>query len=477
MLKKLFCQKNIIFFCLFAAVIIFAVFFFAQDPKNEEYYNADIIIKNTAILTLNEESEVIDNGWIAIKDGKIIELGNGEHNYMSREIIYAEGKVAMPGLVNAHSHVAMTLFRGANDNSKLADWISGMSGYEKEISKNDAYYGALLGEIEMIRSGTTTFNDMYFFEEAIVDSVKKTGMRVVVDIPFSFEKDRLEIDESFIERNKNFSMINFSIAPNPLINFSESELDEIKKVIFKKDLILHIHIEEGEDEKSRFIKRYGLTPLQILINSSLLDNKVVMAHGVNFTNDELKLISKYSDIGIALNPKTNFKLSGLTAPITKMMGYNLTLGVGTDGAGSSNSLDLFDQINFIAFAAGKCGSDGDYCENKNNIYPEKIIRMITIDGAKILRLDKEIGSIEAGKKADIILVDFGKVELVPSYDIYSSLVYNTDGSDVTDSIIDGKIVMRNGKLTNLSEREITKIIKKVNEISEKIKKVKTQSLD
>ena len=477
MLKKLFCQKNIIFFCLFAAVIIFAVFFFAQNPDNEEYYNADIIIKNVTILTLNEKSEIIDNGWIVIKDGKIIELGSGGHDYTSREIIYAEGKVAMPGLINAHSHVAMTLFRGVDDSSKLADWISNVGDYEKEISEDDAYHGALLGEIEMIKSGTTTFNDMYFFEGAIVDSVKKTGMRVVVDVPFSFEDNKLEIDRNFIEQNKNISTISFSVAPNPLINFSKSELDEIKKITTDNNFILHIHIEEGEDEKSRFIKKYGLTPLQMLTDSNLLSNKVVMAHGVNFTDDELKLISKYPDVGIALNPKTNFKLSGTTAPITKMMGYNLTLGVGTDGAGSSNSLDLFDQINFIAFAVGKCGSDGNYCENKNNIYPEKITRAATIDGAKILGLDKEIGSIEAGKKADIILVDFGKVGLVPSYDIYSSLVYNTDGSDVTDSIIDGKIVMRNSKLVNLSERDIANVIKKVNEISEKIKVARTQSLD
>ncbi len=224
---------------------------------------------------------------------------------------------------------------------------------------------------------------------------------------------------------------------------------------------MHIHIEEGEDEKGEFIKKHDLTPLQMLAGSSLLDNKIVMAHGVNFTDDELKLISKYPNVGIALNPKTNFKLSGTAAPITKMMGYNLTLGVGTDGAGSSNSLDLFDQINFIAFAVGKCGSDGDYCENKNNIYPEKIIRMVTTDGAKVLGLDKEIGSIEVGKRADIILVDFDRVGLVPSYDIYSSLIYNTDGSDVTDSIIDGKIVMRNRRLTNLNEREIELISKEI----------------
>ena len=471
-------KKNIaIILSLLTAIIIFTVFFLSQDPDNKKYYNADIIIKDAIILTLNEKSEIINNGWIAIKDGKIIGLGNGKHNYISREVIYAESKIAMPGLINTHSHVAMTLLRGADDNSKLADWISNMGDYEKEISEEDAYYGALLGEIEMIESGTTTFNDMYFFEEAIVDSVKKTRMRVVVDVPFNFEKDGLEIDESFIERNKNFSTISFSIAPNPLINFSKSELDKIKKVISENDLILHVHIEEGENEKDRFIEKRGLTPLQMLIGSDLLSNKIVIAHGVHFTDDELKLISRYPDVGIALNPKTNFKLLGETATIAKMMGYNLTLSVGTDGAGSSNSLDLFDQINFIAFAAGKCNSNGDYCENKNNIYPEKIVKMATIDGAKVLGLDKEVGSLEAGKKADIILVDFDKVGLVPSYDIYSSLVYNTDGSDVTDSIIDGEIVMRNRKLVNLSERDIVEVIKKVNEVAERIRKAKTKSLD
>ena len=450
-MKKVLHKKNIIvILSLLAATIIFAAFFFTRDSDNEEYYNADIIIKNATILTLNEKSEIIDDGWIVIKDGKIIELGNGEYNYMSREIIYAEGKVVMPGLVNAHSHVAMALFRGVDDNSKLADWISNVSDYEKEISEEDAYYGALLGEIEMIKSGTTTFNDMYFFEEAIVNSVKKTGMRAIIDIPFSFENNKLEIDRNFIEQNKNVSTISFSIAPNPLINFSKSELDEIEKITTDNNFVLHIHIEEGKNEKNKFIEKYGLTPLQMLAGSNLLDNKIVMAHAVNFTDDELMLISKYPDVGIALNPKTNFKLSGFTAPITKMMGYNLTLGIGTDGAGSSNSLDLFDQINFIAFAAGKCNSDGDYCENRNNIYPEKIVRMATTDGAKVLGLDKEIGSLEIGKRADIIFVDFNKAELTPSYNIYSSLVYNTDGSDVTDSIIDGRIVMRNKKLVNLN---------------------------
>lgn len=472
MQKKFLYSKKYIISFLFAGIIIFIAFFFTKDLDDRKYYNADIIIKNATILTLNEKSEIISDGWIAIKDGKIIGLGKGKHNYLSREVIYAENKVVMPGLVNAHSHVAMTLFRGIDDNSKFEDWIFNLSNYEKEISEKDVYYGALLGEIEMIQSGTTTFNEMYFFEEALIDSVKKSGMRMVIDIPFDFKDNKLEIDESFREQNKNLSTVSFSIAPNPLINFSKSELDEIKKIISDDNLLLHLHIEEGENEKNKFIEKYDLTPLQMLANSDLLDEKIVMAHAVNFTESELKIISKYPNVGIALNPKTNFKLSGGTAPIAKMMEHNLILGVGTDGAGSSNSLDLFDQINFVAFAVGKCDSDKNYCENRNNIYPEKIIRMATIDGAKVLGLDKEIGSLEVGKKADLIFVDFQKAGLTPSYNIYSSLVYNTDGSDVTDSIIDGKIVMRNGELTNLSEREISNVIKKVNEVAERIKSLK-----
>lgn len=469
-MKNFLHSKNIIIpLCLFV-VAVFAVFFFVQNQNDKKNYNADLIIQDVTILTLNEKSEIIKDGWIAVKNGEIIELGSGGHNYLAKEIIYAKGKIAMPGLINAHSHVAMTLFRGAGDELNLPDWIFKMSEHERKLVEEDFYWGALLGEIEMVKSGTTTFNDMYFSEEAIVKSAKETGMRLVIDIPFDFENDKVEIDKSFINDYKNFSTISFSIAPNPLINFSENGLAEIKKAILDNDFVLHIHIEEGKNEKNDFVKKYGYTPLEMLSNADLLNNKIAMAHAVNFTDEEFKIISKYPNIGIVINPKTNFKLSGYSASLAEMMEYNLILGIGTDGAGSSNSLDLFDQINLIAFAIGKCDSDKSYCENRNNIYPEKIIRMATIDGAKVLGLDKEIGSLEVGKRADVILIDFNKVELTPSYNIYSSLVYNTDGSDVTDSIIDGKVVMRDRKLINLNEREVANIIKKVNEVAEKIKK-------
>lgn len=463
-------KKNIIAFGAIVVSIIIAVWaaFYFLLGQSEKNYNADIIVENATILTLNEKSEIINKGWIAIKDGIIIELGNKKHRYRPKETIDAGEKLVMPGLVNTHSHAAMTVLRGIDDSSKLSEWLKNINGYEINLTEDDVYWGALLGEIEMIKSGTTTFNDMYFYEEATANSVKKTGARAIIDAPFDFdEKGKLEVDKKFIERNKNISTIGLSLAPNPLINFSLDKLQKISMEAKKNNFVAHIHIEEDRNEKNEFIKKYNLTPIEMLFSSGLLDRKIILVHSINFTDSELEFLSKFPNAGISVNPKSNFKLSGLTAPIEKMMDYNLTVGLGTDGAASSNSLDMFDQMNFIAFAVGKCDSEQSYCENKNNIYPEKIIRMATIEGAKVLGMEKEIGSLEIGKKADIIFIDFKEAGHTPSYNVYSSLVYNTDGNDVSDSIIDGKIIMRDRKLLNIDEN---KVIKKVDDISKKIKK-------
>lgn len=465
----LFHKKNIIAFGAIVASTIIAVWaaFYFLSGQPEKNYNADIIIENATILTLNKKSEIIENGWIAVKDGIIIELGAGRRDYIPKEIMDAKDKIVMPGLVNTHSHIAMTVLRGVDDSSKLSEWLKNINSYESNLTEDDVYWGALLGEIEMIKSGTTTFNDMYFYEEAIANSVKKTGARAIIDAPFDFdEKGKPEVDKKFIERNKDISTIGLSLAPNPLINFSLDELREISMEAKKNNFAAHIHIEEDKNEKNEFIRKYNLTPIEMLFSSGLLDRKIILAHSINFTDSELEFLSKFPNVGISFNPKSNFKLSGSTAPIKKMMDYGLTIGLGTDGAGSSNNLDMFDQMNFMAFAVGKCDSEQSYCENKNNIYPERIVRMATIEGAKVLEMEKEIGSLEIGKKADIIFIDFGGASHTPSYNAYSSLVYNTDGSDVSDSIIDGKIIMKNRKLLNIDEK---KVIDKVNDISKKIR--------
>ena len=433
-----------------------------EKPFDEKEYNADVVIKNATILTLNENSEIIRNGWIAIKEGIITALGNGKSDYIAREVIEAKGKVAMPGLINTHTHAAMTLFRGIDDDSGLSDWLDNMRRYENKITRDDVYWGALLGEIEMIKSGTTTFNDMYFYEESVLNSVSATGIRSVIDIPFYFDNNgELIIDEDFINKSKSRSTVNLSIAPNPLVNFSIGELKEINKKLEEYSIVLHVHIEEDTEEKSRFIRKHNLTPIELLARSGLFKRKVVLAHAVNLTDNEIEFISKHKNVGISFNAKSNFKLLGSTARVAEMLDNNLAVGIGTDGAASSNSLDMFDQMNFIAFAAGKCNSEKKYCKDKRNIYPEKIVRMATIDGAKVLGMEKEIGSIEIGKKADIILIDFRKASLIPSYNIYSTLVYSVDGSDVADSIINGRIVMKNRELIYIDEKKVIEKVKQI----------------
>ncbi|MCK5332371.1 amidohydrolase [Candidatus Parcubacteria bacterium] len=457
-------RRKIITFVLFAVLIV-GIFYFRYDIAKRDY-NADILIKNATILTLNEHSEIIYNGWIVIQGEKIIEVGKGKHDYKSKKIVDAKGKVVMPGLVNTHAHVAMAPFRGVDDGLNFSQWISNINKYEQVVTEEDVYWSSLLGEVEMIRSGTTTYNDMYFYTENIIQSIEKTGIRAVIDVPFDLENSDLKIEEDFLLKYDRISTVTFSIAPNPLIEFSEEKLKKIKKIVDENNLIVHLHIAEDWSERNRFVERYNRTPIEMLSDSGLFNSKIVLAHSVNFTDDEIDYLSEYKDVGISFNPKSNYKLLGYTAPIKRMIEKKLTIGIGTDGVGSSNSLDMFDQMNFIAFVSKGCQEEGSFCDDQSGIDPEKIIRMATIDGAESLGLENEIGSIEEGKKADLIFVDFSRIGLTPSYNIYSSLVYNTDGSDVTDSIINGKIIMENKKISRVDE---IYIVKKVGDIFEKIK--------
>ncbi len=456
--------NKIIVLVLFS-IIIFGIFYYKYNIYNKDY-NADILIQNATILTLNDNSEIIYNGWIAIKGEEIIEIGEKRNNYKSKKIIDAKGKVVMPGLVNTHTHVAMAPFRGIDDKSKFVEWLVNINKFEEIITEEDVYWSSLFSEIEMIQSGTTTFNDMYFFEESVAKSVEKIGMRAVIDVPFDFENDEVKIEKSFLSKYGDSSIINFSIAPNPLVNFSKERLEEVKRTADENDFIVHVHIAEDWKERDIFLDKYNKTPIEMLSDSGIFNNRIIFAHAVNFTEDEINYLSEYKNVGISFNPKSNYKLLGYTAPVKTMLENGLTIGIGTDGVGSSNSLDMFDQINFIAFTSNKCQGEKEYCENENGFSPEKIIRMATIDGAKSLGLENEIGSIEKGKKADIILVDFGKIGLIPSYNIYATLAYNTDGTDVTDSIINGKIIMEDRIMLSIDENSV---VSKVNEIFEKIK--------
>jgi len=449
-------------------------------------YTADILITNAQVLTLDSSSDIYNPGWMEIKDGKIIGLGKGAtpNSISAPKTIDATGELVMPGLVNTHSHAAMALLRGADDNEAFEPWLKTISLYEKNITADDVYWGSLLAEDEMIRSGTTAFNDMYFFPENTAEAVKQAGMRAVLRIPAADDNGRITFDQNFIAQNQNNPLITFSLAPNPYLDYTINELKQISDYALKNNYLIHVHFEEDPQNRADSLAKDQLTPTQLISEAGFLRNKLVLAHAADVNSDEMSLLGQYPNVGVSFNPKSEAKLGPSLTPAAQMLNSGITVGIGTDGAASSNSLDMFGQMNFAAYGNLKCPPRVDssnatttrveagavsekFCQNGRTINPEKIIRMATIDGAKILGLDSKIGSLETGKQADIIIVDLQKPGLQPSYDIYSTLVYNISGDDVTDSIINGRLVMENGRLLTIDEGQLFKEIKN---ISDKFKK-------
>ena len=443
--------------------------FRSQQTSANKNYSADILITNAEVLTLDKTSDIYNPGWIEIKDGKIIGLGKGAapSSISASKTIDASGKLVMPGLVNTHSHSAMTLLRGADDNDAFEPWLTTTSAYEKIITADDVYWGSLLAEDEMICSGTTAFNDMYFDPESTAKAVTVAGMRAVVRIPITNQDSKLSFEQNVFGQYQQNPLITYSLAPNPYLDYTPDQLKQISDYALANNYLVHIHFEEDSQNRSDALAKDRLTPAQLIQQAGFLRNKLVLAHAADINPDEMSLLGQYPNVGVSFNPKSEAKLGPSLTNVPKMMNNGVTVGIGTDGAASSNNLDMFGQMNFAAYGFLKCSSAYKFCDNGYSVNPEKIVRMATIDGAKILGLDDKIGSLEVGKQADIIILDLQQAHLQPSYDIYSTLVYNTSGDDVVDSIINGKFVMLNRQLLTINEADV---IRKVQEISAKFKK-------
>jgi 5-methylthioadenosine/S-adenosylhomocysteine deaminase len=464
-----FIRFKIFAFVLLVCLAGFLLWRFYHQGTQKNNYNADILITNGEVLTLDGQSNIYNPGWVEIKDGKIINLGEGAapKSINAKKTIDASGKLVMPGLVNTHSHAAMTLLRGADNNEAFEPWLATTSAFEKNITPDDVYWGSLLAEDEMIRTGTTAFNDMYFFPESTAKAATEAGMCAVLRVPITNNNGAINFDQNIVSQNQNNPLIAFSLAPNPYLDYTPDQLKQISDYALQNNYLVHIHFEEDPQNRADSLAKYNLTPTQLISEAGFLRNKLVLAHVADVNADEMNTIGRYPNVGVSFNPKSEAKLGSALTPVVKMLDSGVTVGIGTDGAASSNSLDMFGQINFAAYGFLKCSSADKFCQNGYSIDPEKIVRMATIDGAKILGLDYKIGSLETGKQADIIILDLQKPGLLPSYDIYSTLVYNTGGDDVTDTIINGNIVMENHQLLTIKEADL---IKKVQEISQKFKK-------
>jgi 5-methylthioadenosine/S-adenosylhomocysteine deaminase len=448
-----------LFILLFVAFLIYAPAGSVKAQRRRKI-PVDLIIRGGTVVTMDGSRRVIENGGIAIKDGRIVAVDTAavmDLNYSSRQVIEAQGKVVIPGLINGHTHVPMTLFRGIADDLDLQEWLTKyiFPAEAKNVTEDFVRVGTRLGLAEMIRSGTTTYCDMYYFEDAIADETFKAGMRgvlgeTVIDFPVADNKTNAEAMayvERFLNHWKGNALIVPAIAPHAPYTVSQDHLKAVRALSDRTGAPIVIHISETKREVDDSIKDKGARPIDYLNGFGFLNDRVIAAHVVWPSEEELGLLKKLG-VGIVHNPQSNMKLASGVAPVPAMLKADMPVGLGTDGAASNNDLSLWEEMDTAAKLHKLISKDPKV------LSAQEAFEMATIRGARAMHLEKEIGSIEKGKRADIVIVDLDDLNQTPYYNIYSNLVYSAKAAHVRTVMIEGRVVMRDRRLLTLNEAAI-----------------------
>ena len=420
------------------------------------------MILGGTIVTMDQTRRVIDNGGIAISQGRIVAVGaraDIERDYTSRQKISAVDKVITPGLVNGHSHIPMVLFRGLADDLDLQEWLTKyiFPAEAKNVTEEFVRVGTRLGLAEMIRGGTTTYCDMYYFEDAIADETAKAGVRGVlgetlIDFPVADNKTYAEgmaYVEKFVARWKGHELIVPAIAPHAPYTVSEQHLKAVRAFSDRTGVPIVTHIAETKRELDDSLRDKGASPVAYLDRIGFLNERVIAAHMVWPQESDIAIL-KRRGVGVVHNPQSNMKLAAGVAPVPKMLAEGLLIGLGTDGAASNNDLNMWEEMDTVAKLHKVFTGDPKV------ISAQQAFEFATIRGAEAVHLEKEIGSLEKGKRADILVIDRDTLNQIPLYNLYSDLVYATKASDVETVIINGRIVMRNHRLLTLNEAAVKK---------------------
>ncbi|MBT9440074.1 MAG: amidohydrolase family protein [Desulfobacterales bacterium] len=425
--------------------------------------SSDMLVLNGTLLTMDSRGTQFKNGAVAIEGEKIVALGSADDfsSWNASRIIDARGGIIMPGLVNAHTHAAMTCFRGLADDLPLMTWLNDyIFPAEAKLDYEKVYCGTLLACAEMIISGTTCFCDMYLFEDAVACAAKHAGMRAVVgEVLYDFPSPNYgPIEQGFaytemlIEKWKNDSLITIAVEPHSPYLCSPDLLKRASFLAEKNNIPLVIHVSETRYEVQTSKEKHGLTPVGFLADLDVLSPNLLACHCVALTDEDISLLQRF-DVKVSHNPESNMKLASGIAPIPELLKAGVCVGLGTDGCASNNDLDIFLEMD----TAAKLHKVNTFDPTVMDAYT--VLKMCTIDGARSLGLDDITGSLEPGKRADIIIIDTHKPHLTPMYNPISHLVYAVKGSDVTTSIINGKIVMEDGRLLTLKLEDIIEEIK------------------
>ena len=417
----------------------------------------DIIIKNGKIVTMDAENSIVEFGFLCIEGDTISHIGeNSENAFKASKTIDAKGGLVLPGLVNGHTHAAMSLFRGLADDLPLMEWLNQyIFPVESRMDAEFVYTGTLLACAEMIMSGTTTFCDMYLFEDETATAAKKAGMRCLVgEVLYDFQSPNygtiekgFEYTETLIQKWEDDPIVSIAVEPHSLFTCSPSLLKKANELALKYDVPLIIHVAETLNEISEVKKKYDKTPVDHLYSLGLLGSHLIADHCVHLNKREIERISEYG-VKVIHNPESNMKLASGIAPVPELLAHGVTVGLGTDGCASNNNLDLFTEMDMAAKLHKINAMDPTVMGAEN------VLRMATIEGAKAMGIEDITGSLEVGKKADVILVDTAKPHLTPLYNPYSHLVYSARGNDVSHVVINGQVVMEDRKLTTLDLSEI-----------------------
>lgn len=415
-----------------------------------------ILIKDTTILNPNSNNVREFNGSVLIENDKIVKIDD-KIDVSADKVIDGTNQFLMPGLVNTHNHISMNLFRGLADDLELDTWLNdNIWPMESHLNANYCYIGALFAAVEMIKSGTTTFNDMYFYMSSVAQAIDKAGIRGVLSygmIDFEDAEKRENEFKENIDLIKDFNntadgRITCRFGPHSTFTCSKELLERVREEANKYNVGIHIHMNETQKEINDVIEATGMRPFEYLDSLNFLDSDVLAAHCVWLSDNEINIL-KESNVQVSHNPCSNMKLASGISPVYKLINNDINVSIGTDGVASNNNLDLFEEMKFVSLL-----------QKVNTLDPkvlpaDEVFNMATINGAKALGLDNNIGSVEVGKKADLILLDKKSINMTPASNIPSSnIVYSANGSDVLTTICNGQILMENRKLTFLDEEKI-----------------------
>lgn len=416
------------------------------------------LITNAFVLDMLGDEPEIKKSDILIEDNIIVKMERDLSDEVVDEKINAKNMVVMPGLVNTHTHLAMSIFRGYKDDRKLMDWLeNAIFPVEDKLESEDIYWNSYLSCLEMLRSGTTTCNDMYFGMNKVIEAIENTGLRALVAWSMTDDsiRDKVEKTREYAKKyNVPGSRIKVITSPHAPYSCNPDTIKLCVDLAKELNTSLHIHLSETLDEEETIRERYNKRGTEYLNDLGVFDVPVILAHGIYISDSDIEILKNVKG-GIAHNPISNCKLSSGICDVVKLRRNGINVGLGTDGIGSTTTLDMFEEMKTAA-----------YLQKVNTMEPTSIkaydiLKMATIEGAKVLGLDNEIGTLEPGKKADMIFIRTDKLHLCPDNDVCTNIVYSANGSDVDTVMIDGKIIMQNRKMINLDEKEVMKQVKKI----------------